>query len=38
MSKKKPIATPAPLRKGRGRPGARKNATAKPLLRSDGET
>jgi DNA invertase Pin-like site-specific DNA recombinase len=38
MPKKKPRTAPAPSRKGRGRPGARKNASAKPTLRADGVT
>ena len=37
MPKKKPIAAPAPLRKGRGRPGARKGAQANASPRLDGE-
>jgi DNA invertase Pin-like site-specific DNA recombinase len=37
MPKKKPIAAPAPVRKGRGRPGARKNVRATSLSRPDGE-
>jgi DNA invertase Pin-like site-specific DNA recombinase len=37
MPKKKPIAAPALVRKGRGRPGARKNARATSSSRLDGD-
>ncbi len=37
MPKKKPRIAPAPLQKGRGRPGARKGARATSSPRLDGE-
>ena len=37
MPKKKPIAAPALVRKGRGRPGARKAARSTSSPRTDGE-
>src|SRR5450759_3074592 len=37
MPKKKPIAAPVPLRKGRGRTAARKNEKAKASPRTEGE-